>query len=56
MLRALDEYAITGIKTTIPFHQKVLLHEAFQRGEVHTDFIEKYMLPNPESNSPNGRK
>jgi acetyl-CoA carboxylase biotin carboxylase subunit len=56
MLRALDEYAITGIKTTIPFHQKVLLHEAFQRGEVHTDFVEKYMLPAAESSSPNGRK
>lgn len=57
MLRALDEYAITGIKTTIPFHQKVLLHEAFQRGDVHTDFIEKYMTPAaPEAVTPNGRK
>jgi acetyl-CoA carboxylase, biotin carboxylase subunit len=53
MLRALDEYAITGVKTTIPFHQKVLLHEAFQRGDVTTDFIEKYMTPDA---SPNGRK
>jgi acetyl-CoA carboxylase biotin carboxylase subunit len=56
MLRALDEYAITGIKTTIPFHQKVLLHEAFQRGDVHTDFIEKYMSPSADTSSPNGRK
>jgi len=54
MQRALDEYAITGIKTTIPFHQKVLAHEAFQRGDVHTDFIEKYMMPREPG--PNGRK
>jgi len=45
MLRALDEYAITGIKTTIPFHQKVLTHSVFQSGDVSTDFIEKYMTP-----------
>jgi len=45
MQRALDEYAITGIRTTIPFHQKVLAHPAFQKGDVHTDFIEKYMTP-----------
>jgi acetyl-CoA carboxylase biotin carboxylase subunit len=45
MLRALDEYAITGIKTTIPFHQKVLNHSVFQAGDVSTDFIEKYMTP-----------
>ncbi len=45
MQRALDEYAITGIKTTIPFHQKVLSSQAFQRGDVTTDFIEKHMTP-----------
>lgn len=57
MLRALDEYAITGIKTTIPFHQRVLLNDAFQRGDVHTDFIEKYMTPSAtEAVTPNGRK
>jgi len=43
MQRALDEYAITGIKTTIPFHQRVLAHPVFQSGEVSTDFIEKHM-------------
>lgn len=45
MHRALDEYAITGIRTTIPFHQKVLAHPAFIKGDVTTDFIEKYMTP-----------
>ena len=47
MQRALDEYAITGIKTTIPFHQKVLNNPHFQEGDVSTDFIEKYMTPSP---------
>jgi acetyl-CoA carboxylase, biotin carboxylase subunit len=45
MQRALDEYAFTGIHTTIPFHQKVLAHQVFQRGEVSTDFIDKHMQP-----------
>lgn len=45
MQRALDEYAITGINTTIPFHQKVLANAAFQKGDVTTDFIEKHMTP-----------
>jgi acetyl-CoA carboxylase biotin carboxylase subunit len=45
MHRALDEYAITGIRTTIPFHQRVLAHPAFIKGDVSTDFIEKYMTP-----------
>jgi acetyl-CoA carboxylase, biotin carboxylase subunit len=48
MNRALDEYAITGIKTTIPFHQEVLDNPYFQRGEVTTDFIEKHMTPQPQ--------
>ncbi|MCW5822845.1 MAG: acetyl-CoA carboxylase biotin carboxylase subunit [Cyanobacteria bacterium TGS_CYA1] len=43
MQRALDEYAITGIKTTIPFHQVVLSHSVFQSGDVSTDFVEKFM-------------
>ncbi|MBP7862133.1 acetyl-CoA carboxylase biotin carboxylase subunit [bacterium] len=43
MQRALDEYAITGIKTTIPFHQVVLSHSVFQAGDVSTDFVEKFM-------------
>lgn len=45
MQRALDEYAITGVKTTIPFHQKVLANQYFQQGDVTTDFVEKHMTP-----------
>ena len=41
MLRALDEYVIEGIKTTIPFHKRVLANQQFQRGKVTTSFVEK---------------
>jgi acetyl-CoA carboxylase biotin carboxylase subunit len=40
MHRALCEMEVTGIKTTIPFHLKLLRHEAFLRGDVHTQFVE----------------
>jgi acetyl-CoA carboxylase biotin carboxylase subunit len=42
MLRALDEFQVEGVKTTIPFHQEVMRNEAFRRGDVRTDFIEKH--------------
>ncbi len=44
MKRALDEYGITGIQTTIPFHQRLLDTPAFQEGDVTTDFITRHAL------------
>ena len=41
MLQALDELDIEGIKTTAPFHKKVLSHSAFVDGEVDTTFVER---------------
>ena len=41
--RALDEFAITGINTTIPFHLKVLNHPKFISGDYSTDFVLKEM-------------
>ena len=41
--RALNEFHIEGIKTTIPFHLEVLEKEAFVEGRVYTDFIETEM-------------
>jgi acetyl-CoA carboxylase biotin carboxylase subunit len=38
--RALDEFIVVGIPTTIPFHQIVVENEFFQKGEVYTDFVE----------------
>ncbi|MBI5400147.1 acetyl-CoA carboxylase biotin carboxylase subunit [Candidatus Saganbacteria bacterium] len=45
MARALDEYVIDGIHTTIPFHLKVLRNEAYMRGAVTTSFIENQFGP-----------
>jgi acetyl-CoA carboxylase biotin carboxylase subunit len=41
--RALDEFIIVGIPTTIPFHQVVVDNEVFQSGDVYTDFIERHL-------------
>ncbi|WP_214824285.1 acetyl-CoA carboxylase biotin carboxylase subunit [Exiguobacterium algae] len=43
MLRALDEFTVSGIKTTIPFHQQVMAHEQFRLGTFDTKFVEKEM-------------
>jgi acetyl-CoA carboxylase biotin carboxylase subunit len=40
--RALDEFIVVGIPTTIPFHQYVVEEEHFVSGEVYTDFVERY--------------
>lgn len=45
MLRAIDEYTITGIETTLPFGKFVLQHEAFVSGNFDTKFIERYFTP-----------
>lgn len=44
MKRALEEYVIEGIHTTIPFHLKVLDNAFYQRGEVYTNFIQRRIL------------
>ena len=41
MRRALWEYIIIGVPTTIPFHQQVMDDPQFQRGEIDTTFIDK---------------
>jgi acetyl-CoA carboxylase biotin carboxylase subunit len=41
MRRALDEFVIEGVKTTIPFHKKVLLDPDFISGNFNTNFVEK---------------
>jgi acetyl-CoA carboxylase biotin carboxylase subunit len=45
MLRALSEFEISGrgVKTTIPFHQRILDHPQFRSGDVTTDFVEQLM-------------
>ncbi|WP_223066540.1 acetyl-CoA carboxylase biotin carboxylase subunit [Paenibacillus caui] len=41
MKRALAEFAIEGIQTTIPFHQKLLEHPVFVRGDFDIKFLEE---------------
>ncbi len=54
MARALREFEIEGIKTTLPFLRKVMAHPAFKKGEFSTSFIEKYFSNN--NGNGNGRK
>ena len=44
MLRALDEFVIEGVKTTIPFHQQLLRDERFIKGDFDTRFLESFTL------------
>lgn len=44
MKRALDEFVIEGVDTTIPFHRRLLEHGAFVSGEFDTKFLEKYKI------------
>ncbi|MBI3998704.1 MAG: acetyl-CoA carboxylase biotin carboxylase subunit [Armatimonadetes bacterium] len=45
MRRALLEFEIAGIKTTIPFHLNVLDNAFFRRGEVYTNFVQRRIDP-----------
>ncbi|MDA8097447.1 MAG: acetyl-CoA carboxylase biotin carboxylase subunit [Desulforudis sp.] len=48
--RALGEFVIEGVPTTIPFHQRVLANAFFRRGEVYTNFIQRRMSAEGEFN------
>jgi acetyl-CoA carboxylase biotin carboxylase subunit len=49
MLRALDEFVIEGVKTTIPFHRQLLANEKFRAGEFDTHFLESFKLEPEEA-------
>lgn len=42
MKRALREYRITGIKTTLPLYRKIMDDKAFRDGELHTGFLKEF--------------
>lgn len=42
MYRALKEYVVTGVETTIPFHQAIVEDEVFMSGKFNTGFIEEF--------------
>lgn len=45
MIRAIEEYEITGVETTLGFCKYVMQHEAFRSGNFDTKFVEKYFKP-----------
>ena len=44
MSRALSEYVIEGVKTTIPFHQQLMKNEDFRKGNFNTKFLETFKM------------
>jgi len=44
MSRALSEYIIEGVKTTIPFHQQLMKDENFRKGNFTTKFLESFTM------------
>lgn len=44
MYRALSEYVIEGVKTTIPFHLQLMQNERFRAGDFNTKFLESFQL------------
>lgn len=44
MSRALSEYVIEGVKTTIPFHQQLMRNEQFIKGDFNTKFLEGFTM------------
>lgn len=45
MLKAIDDYHIEGVKTTLPFGKFVFEHEAFRTGQFDTHFVKNYYSP-----------
>src|SRR5262249_23322086 len=42
MAAALDEFTIEGVKTTVPFHRRVMQNPIFRSGDYDTSFVEKH--------------
>ena len=48
MERALNEFIVEGIKTTVPFHKKLMRDERFRSGDFHTGFLNDFDMGEPE--------
>jgi acetyl-CoA carboxylase biotin carboxylase subunit len=44
LLRALDEFVVEGVKTTIPLHREILRSEAFRLAKMDTKYVETHLL------------
>ena len=47
--RALEQFVIQGIKTTIPMHLRILAEEDFRAGRLSTRFMERFLTPKPSA-------
>jgi acetyl/propionyl-CoA carboxylase alpha subunit len=45
MIKAIDNYTIKGVQTTLPFGKFVFEHDAFKSGNFDTHFVKKYFIP-----------
>ncbi|MFM8348294.1 MAG: biotin carboxylase, partial [Bacteroidota bacterium] len=52
MIRAIDDFHITGVSTTLPFCRFAVDHQAFRSGAFDTHFVEKHYRPELLSDSP----
>lgn len=48
MERALEEFVVEGVKTTIPFHKKLMKNEDFLNGNFHTGFLNTFSIKDGE--------
>ena len=48
MKRALDEFVIEGVKTTIPFHRQLMEHPDYVAGNYTTAFMDSWVMDEPE--------
>lgn len=48
MMRALDEFVIEGVQTTLPFHRQLMADARFQAGDFTTAFLESFELKEPD--------
>ncbi|MBX2870709.1 MAG: acetyl-CoA carboxylase biotin carboxylase subunit [Saprospiraceae bacterium] len=49
MERALDEFIIEGVKTTVPFHKRLMKNKNFRDGDFHTGFLNDFDLTDEEA-------
>ena len=53
--RALEEFIIEPIKTTVPLHREILKSPLFRRGQIYTDFIPRLLGDWPDKNEADGK-
>jgi acetyl-CoA carboxylase biotin carboxylase subunit len=56
LARVLDEYAVAGINTTVPFFRAVVRSKEFRRGEFDTGFIDRFLAEDARAGKSNSRE